>query len=223
MHAFNLVFAWLWLATRRDAAVAGLLGLFCRPRSTVCMRLVHARMHGPAWLGCTHPLVTQQPCRLCQVRIHPAWPHGQSRWSARHMLTHTLPCCHAFGTQRSGDIVDASIRVECGSAPQVLDRDVAESIALFKTGHDRHRHTFLGVYRLTTRRSEGKPVYQVRLARFDFFTVFHKPNYLFDKTLPCRAVVDQHMSHSRVWCPILLDSGAFAPSRHVRSAPHTTC
>jgi hypothetical protein len=141
--------------------------------------------------------------------------------STPHADTH--PALHAFGTQRSGDIVDASIRVECGSAPQVLDRDVAESIALFKTGHDRHRHTFLGVYRLTTRRSEGKPVYQVRLARFDFFTVLHKPNYLSDKTLPCRAVVDQYMSHSRVWCPILLDSGAFAPSHHVRSAPHTTC
>lgn len=63
--------------------------------------------------------------------------------------------------QRAGGVTDASISVVCGSTPQVLDKDMAENIALFKTGHDRHRHTFLGVYRLTTRRSEGKPVYQV--------------------------------------------------------------
>ena len=42
MHAFSLAFGWLWLATRRDATVAALLGLFCRPRSSACMHLFPA-------------------------------------------------------------------------------------------------------------------------------------------------------------------------------------
>lgn len=54
------------------------------------------------------------------------------------------------------------IKVACGPPkPRVLEQDVAESIALFKTGNDRHLHQFLGVYRVTSQSAAGRPVYKL--------------------------------------------------------------
>eukprot|EP00038_Savillea_parva_P031416 m.86197 g.86197 ORF g.86197 m.86197 type:complete len:361 (-) comp9659_c1_seq1:1604-2686(-) len=76
-------------------------------------------------------------------------------------------------TQRA----DPAIHVDCGPAkPRVLSQDTAESIALFKTGGNRHMVNFLGVYRATGNQANGQPIYSMTQNNDEFFLSFNPQN-----------------------------------------------
>jgi hypothetical protein len=71
---------------------------------------------------------------------------------------------------------DPAIKVECGlPKPRLLEQDTAESVAIFKTGPDRHLHNFLGVFRITSQQAHGKPVYK-NDAHGGFFLSYNEQN-----------------------------------------------